>query len=87
MNDEIILEDHLWAGSEPHEVMLNSKPFILYRCSRCGREFAREPGQSNWKAVYVGALRVDFLDDELSRRWVSEPCPGRGPENENSTSS
>jgi hypothetical protein len=27
--------------------------------------------------VHVGLLRFDFLDEEISRGWLAEGCPGR----------
>jgi hypothetical protein len=33
--------------------------------------------EREWRAVHVGVLSLDFLDDETTERWVSEDCPGR----------
>jgi len=30
-----------------------------------------------WRAVHVGLLDFDFLDQETGRRWLSEECPGQ----------
>jgi hypothetical protein len=77
MEDENNLDTHLWADLDSREVKINGRPVNLFRCSRCAREFAREADQLTWKAVSVGPFQVDVLDDAVSRRWISEPCPGR----------
>jgi hypothetical protein len=77
------LATHFWGTyNRPREVKTNGTSLILYRCPRCAREFAREPDQSAWRAVHVGVFRVEFLDNAANRRWISEPCPGRLPEDE-----
>ena len=75
MNDTN-LSVHL-QGAKPFEVKTRGTSLILYRCPRCGREFARERDHSVWKAVHVGVSGVEFLQVTVSERWVSEPCPSR----------
>jgi hypothetical protein len=69
-NLSIYLQD-----ANPFEVKTGGTSLILYRCPRCGREFARERDQSVWRAVRVGVFGVEFLQVTVSERWVSEPCP------------
>jgi len=68
------LSTHLWAAN-PFEVKTSGTSLILYRCPRCGREFARERDQSVWRAVHFGMFGVEFLQVTVSERWVSEACP------------
>lgn len=75
MNNES-LETHLLNGGQLRAIKTEGRSLILHHCARCGRDFAQEPGKSNWRAIRVGAFRVDFLADDLSQQWVSEPCPG-----------
>ena len=80
--DDADLASHLWNGNSSRVVKTNGTSLILYRCSRCAREFARESAEAAWKAAHVGVFRIDFLDDAVSRQWLSEPCPGRPPEDQ-----
>jgi hypothetical protein len=73
------LETHLWSGNQPRELEIEGKPVVLFRCPVCERNFAREHGESNWRAAHVGTFRITYLSDPLSRQWVSEPCPGKPP--------
>jgi hypothetical protein len=69
-------ETHLASG-EFREINVDGKTLIVYSCRRCGRKFGREAGAKEWRAAHIGAFTVEFLDDSLSRKWVSEPCPGQ----------
>ena len=70
------LETHLWVGNHSREVKLDGKPIVLYRCPLCARDFSREPGSPNWRAIAVSTFRIAMLPDEVSQTWVTEPCPG-----------
>ena len=37
----------------------------------------RSLDNGEWRAVHVGVLSFDFLNDETAQRWVSEDSPGR----------
>jgi hypothetical protein len=76
------LASHLWTGHSSRVVKTNGTSLILYRCSRCAREFARESAQAPWKAAHVGVFRIDFLDDAVNRQWLAEPCPGCPPQDQ-----
>ena len=66
---------HQWAKQE---VSIKGRQFLHRRCQICERDFARALGEEEiWRAVHVGVLSFDFLDDEITQRWVSEDCPGR----------
>ena len=71
------LETHLWVGNHSREIKLDGKPIVLYRCPLCTRDFSREPGKSNWRAIAVSTFRISMLPDEVSQAWIAEPCPGR----------
>ena len=70
------LETHLASG-ESREVNVDGKTLIVYSCRRCGRKFAREAGAMEWRAAHIGAFTVEFLNDSVSSKWTSEPCPGQ----------
>jgi hypothetical protein len=71
------LKTHLWTGCEPREIKIDGKSIFHHCCRQCGRDFARESGQADWKAAYIGVFSLKFLEDSVTHRWVSEPCPGR----------
>ena len=71
------LETHLWVGNHSREIKLDGKLIVLYRCPLCTRDFSREPGKSNWRAIAVSTFRISMLPDEVSQTWITEPCPGR----------
>lgn len=65
---------HLWSEQQ---VSINRRTFFHRQCQICDRDFARSRDDGEWRAVHVGVLSLDFLDDETTKRWVSEDCPGR----------
>jgi hypothetical protein len=51
---------------------------IFHRqCSACGRDFIMNAESGGWRAVHVGLFGFDLLDEQTSRRWLSEECPGQ----------
>jgi hypothetical protein len=66
--------NHSWLR---RQVQIDGRTFIHRRCLVCRRDFARPSDEGGWRAVHVGVLSFDFLDDEITQRWVSEICPGR----------
>jgi hypothetical protein len=65
---------HRWSR---RQVQIDGRTFFHRQCLVCRRDFARPSDDGEWRAVHVGVLSLDFLDDETTRRWVSEDCPGR----------
>ena len=65
---------HRWSEQK---VSIKGRPFLHRRCQICERDFARLLVETKWQAVHVGVLSLDFLDDEITQRWVSQDCPGR----------
>jgi hypothetical protein len=65
---------HLWYEQQ---VTLDGRTFFHRQCKICGRDFVRSLDEEEWRAVHVGIVKFDFLDEETTRRWVSEDCPGR----------
>jgi hypothetical protein len=70
------LKTHLWTDNEPREIKIEGKLIFHHHCRQCGRDFAREASQMDWKAVYIGTFSLKFLDNSVSQQWVAEPCPG-----------
>jgi hypothetical protein len=67
---------HVSPDNSAHLIKVDGITLLLFHCVLCGREFAREPDQSEWRAAHVGPFRVKFMPDAVNERWVSEPCPG-----------
>jgi hypothetical protein len=75
--------DKSWHGHDlvaDREVKIAGKEYRHRRCETCRRDFAILPRGSEWIAVHVGLLEFKPLDEETSRRWLSEECPGAPPE-------
>jgi len=70
---------HIWTDSLPREIKIEGTSIFHHHCRKCGRDFAREASQADWRAVYIGAFSVKFLEDSVGQQWVSEPCPGTAP--------
>jgi hypothetical protein len=73
------LETHLWIGNHSREIKIAGEPIVLYRCPLCSRDFAREPGRSNWRAIRVSTFSIMFLAGAITEEWIEEPCPGSTP--------
>jgi hypothetical protein len=72
------LQSHAWThGLPPRQILQDGRTILHHRCNRCGRDFGFELDGSGWHAVYVGVFRVDLLVENVSRRWVTDVCPGR----------
>ena len=65
---------HLWSEQQ---VTIDHRTFFHRQCQICDRDFVRAVDEGEWRAVHVGGLRFAFLNEETTRRWVSEDCPGR----------
>jgi hypothetical protein len=71
--------DDVWNSHDlvpDHEVKVVGQTYRQRRCERCRRNFVIPPGDSEWRAVYVGVFEFTLLDDKTNRRWLSERCPG-----------
>src|SRR5262249_57986949 len=66
---------HLWSEQQ---VSIGGRTFFHRQCQICRRGFARSLDNGEWDSVHVGFLSFNFLDDEITQRWVTENCPG-GP--------
>lgn len=74
LNETVHLADsHDWHR---RNVVVNGNPVFHRQCRTCRRDFVMAADAGCWRAVHIGLLRFDFLDEETNRRWVSEDCPG-----------
>jgi hypothetical protein len=68
---------HLWLSNPRHLAIEPHSAVLQYHCVRCGRDFVGDPSANVCYAVFVSAISFDQLSDEVTKRWLSEPCPGR----------
>jgi hypothetical protein len=68
---------HQWL-SDPRRLAVEPRNAVLHHhCVRCGRDFVTDPSSNSSYAVFVSAITFDELEDEVTKRWLGEPCPGR----------
>ena len=68
---------HEWLGN-PRRLATESDDTVLHHhCVRCGRDFLTHTSSNSTHAVFVSAVSFDQLSDEVTKRWLSELCPGR----------
>jgi hypothetical protein len=65
---------HHWLRQQ---VRIDGQTFFHRQGLLCWRDFARSSADAEWRAVHVGVLKYDFFDEEPTRLWVSQDCPGR----------
>ena len=71
------LHTHLWIGGPTLEqVSQDGRTLLHHRCGRCWRDFGQGfDGVYSWEAVYVGVFRIERLSEDVTERWLLEPCP------------
>jgi hypothetical protein len=66
---------HKCIPSEGRLVHVRGKAFRHCRCEDCGRDFVEDVETLEQFAVNASSFDFDRLADEVSERWLSEPCP------------
>jgi hypothetical protein len=70
-------KSHKWSDPSPRRFEIQSGVFVLQQhCVECGRDFITVPSGSR-HAVLVSMFSFLRLGDEVTKRWLGEPCPGR----------
>jgi len=71
------VEHHQWhERREPHLKIESGEAVLEHHCGRCGRNIVTVLSSGARHAVYASVLYFYRLDDDVTRRWLSEPCPG-----------
>jgi hypothetical protein len=71
-------DSHEWLLPKPRRIEIEpGKPLLHRHCVRCGRDFVIEPSSNRRYAVFVCAISFKRLDDEITERWLGEPCLGK----------
>jgi hypothetical protein len=69
--------DHRWyERRELHLKIESGAPVVQHHCGRCGRDIVTVLSSGARHAVYASVLCFYRLDDEVTERWLNEPCPG-----------
>ena len=68
---------HQWLSSPRRLAIEPGNAVLQHHCVRCGRDFVTDRSSNSTYAVFVSAISFDQLEDEVTKRWLSEPCPGR----------
>ena len=63
---------HDWCD-RPLEIEPGKK-IIQFVCRKCGRGFVYDFTDEIY-AVHISVFTVNRLSDEITSRWLSEPCP------------
>jgi len=66
---------HKWLSNPRRLAIEAGKAVLQHHCVRCGRDFIINPSSDSSHAVFVSAISFDQLSDEVTKRWLSEPCP------------
>src|SRR5580692_3774308 len=65
-------ETHDWFD-RPLEID-PAKRIIQFICRKCGRAFVNDADGTRY-AIHASAFAIYRLADEVTDRWLSEPCP------------
>jgi hypothetical protein len=68
---------HQWFAKPRRLAIEPSNSIVQHHWVRCGRDFITDPSSNSIYAVFVSAISFDQLSDEVTKRWLSEPCPSR----------
>jgi hypothetical protein len=47
-----------------------------HTCRQCARHFIREKPTGSSYAIHIGLRQFDRLSEQVTSRWLSEPCAG-----------
>jgi hypothetical protein len=67
---------HQWLSNPRRLAIEPGRVVLQHHCVRCGRDFVMDPSSNSSHAVFVSAISFDQLSDEVTKRWLKEPCPG-----------
>jgi hypothetical protein len=71
---------HRWFLPQPRRLAIESgEPVLQRHCVQCGRDFITDLSLGSRYAVFVSATSFHRLADEVTERWLREPCLGKRP--------
>ena len=66
---------HKCVPAEGRLVHVRGQDFRHCRCEDCGRDFVENVESGEQYAVNTSTFDFERLADEVSSRWLNEPCP------------
>jgi hypothetical protein len=71
---DLAWNSHAWST---RRLELSSEfPLLQQMCRKCDRNFIDELESGARYAVHVGVTRFARLSEEVTARWLADPCPG-----------
>jgi hypothetical protein len=75
--DDAAWSSHRWLLPQPRRLEVESGEAVLQRhCVQCGRDFITRMTSGSRFAVFISATSFHRLVDEVTERWLRQPCPG-----------
>ena len=69
-----------WNSHQWYERLLEiepGKPQLHRHCPRCGRDIVDDLWSGQRYAAHPAIFHFDRLAEEVTERWLREPCPGQ----------
>jgi hypothetical protein len=70
---------HKWTSVRGRSLAIAGKTLRQFKCRHCRRDFVQETGSGERYAVHVSMFGFDRLADEVTDRWLKQPCPHTAP--------
>lgn len=70
---------HKWTSVRGRSLTIAGKLLRQFKCRRCRRDFVQETVSGERYAVHVSIFDFDRLADEVTNRWLNQPCPHTAP--------
>jgi hypothetical protein len=67
---------HQWLSNPRRLAIEPGNAVLQHHCVRCGRDFVTASSANSTYAVFVSAISFEQLSDEVTSRWLREPCSG-----------
>ena len=71
------METQLWQSHDWYDRPLEIDPgekLLQFTCRKCARSFVNDQTGKRY-AIHVSAFTIYRLSDEVTERWLFEPCP------------
>ena len=70
---------HKWISTRGRSLDIKGKSLRHFKCRHCRRDFVEEAVSGERYAVHVSIFDFDRLADEVSARWLNQPCLHTAP--------
>jgi hypothetical protein len=69
-------ETHQLVKRPGHLKLISGHAVVHMGCARCGRTFLIDMAAGSRYAVHPSVFSFHRLAEEVTHRWLNEPCPG-----------